>query len=94
MTQMIKVGEEAGEVGTYPEDSVRASIPAKSPLPSTALVSLIEPAMIVVMGAGVAILTGRRSGAYLQYCGGAIGKYRGRTSVSTLSTANPLIICP
>jgi type II secretory pathway component PulF len=55
MIQMVKVGEEAGEVGpilktlsNFYNREVATSVDA--------IVSLIEPAMIVVLGAGVAIL--------------------------------------
>jgi type IV pilus assembly protein PilC len=55
MTQMTKVGEEAGEVG--PILKTLSNFYAREVTTAVdALVSLIEPAMIVVMGAGVAIL--------------------------------------
>ncbi|MGC9605236.1 MAG: type II secretion system F family protein [Minisyncoccia bacterium] len=55
MTQMVRVGEEAGEIGailktmaTFYSREVTTAVDS--------LVSLIEPAMIVFLGAGVAIL--------------------------------------
>ena len=55
MTQMIKIGEEAGAVG--PILKTLSNFYAREVTTAVdALVSLIEPAMIVVMGAGVAIL--------------------------------------
>jgi len=55
MTQMVKVGEEAGEVG--PILKTLSNFYAREVTTAVdSLVSLIEPAMIVVLGAGVAIL--------------------------------------
>jgi len=55
MTQMTKVGEEAGEVG--PILKTLSNFYAREVTTAVdALVSLIEPAMIVMLGAGVGIL--------------------------------------
>jgi len=55
MTQMIKVGEEAGEIGSMLKTMARFYTREVSTAVDS-LVSLIEPAMIVMLGAGVAIL--------------------------------------
>jgi len=55
LTQMIKVGEEAGEVGAILK-TVANFYTREVATAVDSLVSLIEPAMIVFLGAGVAIL--------------------------------------
>lgn len=55
MTQMMKVGEESGEVGSILKTMSNFYTREVTTAVDT-LVSLIEPAMIVVLGAGVAIL--------------------------------------
>ncbi len=55
MTQMMKVGEEAGEVGSMLKTMARFYTREVSTAVES-LVSLIEPAMIVMLGAGVAVL--------------------------------------
>jgi len=55
MSQMMKVGEEAGEVGSMLKTMARFYTREVSTAVDS-LVSLIEPAMIVMLGAGVAIL--------------------------------------
>lgn len=55
MTQMMRVGEEAGEVGSMLK--TMANFYTREVTTAVeSLVSLIEPAMIVMLGAGVAIL--------------------------------------
>jgi type IV pilus assembly protein PilC len=55
LTQMIKVGEEAGEVGSILK-TVSNFYTREVATAVDSIVSLIEPAMIVFLGAGVAIL--------------------------------------
>jgi type IV pilus assembly protein PilC len=55
MIQMIKVGEETGELGNILKTMSRF-YQVKSQTLSTHLVDLIEPIMIVVLGVGVGIL--------------------------------------
>lgn len=55
MTQMMKVGEEAGEVGSMLKTMARFYTREVATAVES-LVSLIEPAMIVMLGAGVAVL--------------------------------------
>ena len=55
MTQMIKVGEEAGEVGSILK-TLSNFYTREVATAVDSLVSLIEPAMIVLLGAGVGIL--------------------------------------
>lgn len=55
MTQMMKVGEEAGEVGSMLKTMARFYTREVTTAVDS-LVSLIEPAMIVMLGAGVAVL--------------------------------------
>ena len=55
MTQMMRVGEEAGEVGAMLK--TMANFYTREVTTAVdSLVSLIEPAMIVMLGAGVAVL--------------------------------------
>lgn len=55
MTQMMRVGEEAGEVGSMLK--TMANFYSREVTTAVdSLVSLIEPAMIVMLGAGVAVL--------------------------------------
>ncbi|MDE1975442.1 MAG: type II secretion system F family protein [Patescibacteria group bacterium] len=55
MTQMMKVGEEAGEIGSILK-TVANFYSREVTTAVDGLVALIEPAMIVLLGAGVAIL--------------------------------------
>ena len=55
MTQMIKVGEESGELGTILK-TVARFYAREVTVAIDSIVSLIEPAMIVLLGGGVGIL--------------------------------------
>jgi type IV pilus assembly protein PilC len=55
VVQMIKVGEETGEVGSILK-TVARFYTREVTTAVDSLVSLIEPAMIVMLGGGVAIL--------------------------------------
>jgi type IV pilus assembly protein PilC len=55
MTQMIKVGEESGELGTILK-TVSKFYAREVTVAIDSIVSLIEPAMIVLLGGGVGIL--------------------------------------
>lgn len=55
MTQMMRVGEEAGEIGSMLKTMAKFYTREVSTAVDS-IVSLIEPAMIVMLGAGVAVL--------------------------------------
>lgn len=55
LTQMMKVGEEAGEIGSMLKTMAKFYTREVSTAVES-IVSLIEPAMIVMLGAGVAVL--------------------------------------
>jgi type IV pilus assembly protein PilC len=55
MTQMIKVGEESGELGTILK-TVSKFYSREVTTAIDSIVSLIEPAMIILLGGGVGVL--------------------------------------